>query len=135
MDGNEVRQIELSLGFSLPEAYRSLLLNFPEQLTELYPADHAADERRLFNTAEPIISANTSVRAAGHRIDPDDPDSRWPDEYLIIGMDLGTNLYCLNRGQKRSRVYFWFHEDGQFESYAKNLAEFVQKLIRVYGQR
>jgi hypothetical protein len=135
MNQSDALQIESSLGFTLPETYRDLLLNFPADLATVFPTDSSPDERRLFDTAGPIISTNSLVRHPDHLIDPDDPDSRWPDRYLIIGMDIGCNFYCINRNAKNSAVYFWFHEDGDFEKHTTDIRKFASQLTEYYENR
>ena len=135
MNQSDVSLIESSLGFTLPETYRDLLLHFPADLAAVFPSDRSADERRLFNTADPVISTNSLVRRLDHLIDPDDPDSRWPDRYLIVGMDIGCNFYCINRNAKNSAVYFWFHEDGDFEKHTTSIRKFASELTEYYGNR
>lgn len=135
MNQSDVSRIGSSLGFDLPEFYRDLLLDFPAELAAVFPSDCSPDERRLFNTPAPIISTNSLVRRPDHLVDPDDPDSRWPDRYLIIGMDISCNFYCINRNAKNSAVYFWFHENGDFEKYATNVRKFASELIDYYVNR
>ena len=135
MNQSDVSRIESSLGLALPDAYCQLLLDFPTDLAAAFPSNRSEDERRLFNTPDPIISTNTLVRRPDHLIDPDDPDSRWPDRYLIVGMDIGCNFYCINRNAKNSAVFFWFHEDGDFEKHTTNIRKFASELTEYYGNR
>tara|TARA_R110002167_G_scaffold181621_1_gene382022 strand:- start:27 stop:434 length:408 start_codon:yes stop_codon:yes gene_type:complete len=135
MNQSDVSRIESSLGVGLPESYRDLLLDFPANLAAVFPSDCSPDERRLFNTPDPSISTNSLVRCPDHLIDSGDPDSRWPDRYLIVGMDIGCNFYCINRNAKHSAVFFWFHEDGDFEKHTANLSKFASELTAYYGCR
>jgi len=123
MNQKEIVRIERSLGFALPDSYSAFLLDFPQRLVDAYPDDHSPRERELFNTSEPIISTNTLVR---------EPNSKWPDKFLIVGMDIGTNFRCIDRQLSKSPVYLWFHEDGEFEKIATSLAKYVDKLIENY---
>jgi hypothetical protein len=129
----DIAAIEKSVGAKLPRAYVQFLLDYPQSLADAFPKDRAADERELFGSAKPIIAMNKLVRRPTHLIDPDDPNSTWPKQYLIIGMDIGSNFYCVKLGSVRTAVYFWFHETNEFEKYAKNLREFADMLIEKHG--
>jgi hypothetical protein len=43
-------------------------------------------------------------------------------------------LYCMNCKQKRSAVFFWFHEVGEFEPYAKSISEFIYKVFQFHAE-
>lgn len=133
MNKKDIAAIEKLVGGKLPPAYVEFLLDYPKELAAAFPKDRAADEKELFAGAKPILKINKLLRRPEHLIDPDDPDSTWPAEYLIIGMDIGANFYCLKLGSTRTTVYFWFHETNEFTKHAKNLNEFVKMLIAEYN--
>jgi hypothetical protein len=129
MNQKSIASIEKLVGANLHDAYVELLLNYPPELARTFPKDRAADEKELFRDSKSIMTMNRLMRRPDHLIDPNDPDSKWPGQYLIIGMDIGTNFYCLKLGSKRTTVYFWFHETNEFTRHAPNLNEFVNTLI------
>jgi hypothetical protein len=130
MTKTQQRRLERIVGRPIPDSYVEFLSKYPQELRDVYPANRSAAERELFDSAEQTIAINQYLRRPEHRIDSEDPDSVWPKDFLVIGMGMGGNFYCLKLTLKRTPIYFWFHETNEFEKLTNSMEQCVNLLIK-----
>jgi hypothetical protein len=134
----DLARIEAELGVGLPAHYRTFMRAYPPALREtlLWP-DLPASDSLLFADPAAVIGANQRYRGRDAR-----PvgygDSRWPGEYLIVGMhnpwvdypddhfeEGYYDAYCIRlAGRNRSVWLFAYEEGGVFRPFSKSLADF-----------
>jgi hypothetical protein len=108
MNATDVQRIENELAVELPEAYRRLLLQYPDSLCQ----QASIRDRSLCATVKRIIALNQDAE----RLDD------WPNEYLAIG-ETGTGGYfVIELGDDDPAVDLWCSElfpldpDAHFDS-------------------
>src|SRR3712207_6735134 len=124
VNDTELDGIEERLGVKLPGHYRAFVRDYPAALREAryeYNGRSAA-ESFLFDDPEPIVEHNRDVREPGLLI-TDSETGPWPDEYLIIGKDVGGNYWCVTLTGPSKAVWFFDHEEGVFRRESKSLEE------------
>lgn len=128
-----VELIEDRLGVKLPNAYRKLLIDYPQSLhdtkLDLGWKQEPISERELYGDAERIICANVDQRRLSTQWFSDDIEP-WPDHMLVIGDDQCGNYWCLDLRDSDDRVVFYDHDAGGFQDDSDSLAEYVEKTIR-----
>lgn len=140
MNEKQIQSIEKAFSFTLPHGYRSMLKSPPK----LFAALLACTERECpgqsecFWDHELLVAINCMMRDRNDPeyfpFDPNDEDRPWPDRYFIIGSDVGGNFYCIAPATGLSRVYFWHQGDIVFSRYAKDMASFVKRIFKDYGE-
>ena len=140
MNERQIKSIEKEFSITFPNGFRSILASPPPLLQAWlqYEEKENPGQSPLFLNRDLIIGINQMMR------DPDDPDffqfdpnddsKPWPDRYFIIGSDVGGNFYCIAPKTKKSRVYFWYQGDTAFPRYANDMAGFVKRLFKDYGE-
>ena len=112
-------ELEHHIGVSLPEEYRSLLQNYPEELRGT-----TVEGYELVSTVETLLSENLSVRQ-GPVFGLD-----WPRNHFVVGSDGSGNLYTLNLNETPVGVYEFDHEDQSFRRLAESLPDWLPELRR-----
>ncbi len=140
MNEKQVQSLEKQFAITFPHGYRQMLLAPPPYLAALLKYDEKDNpgQTPFFMDHRLIAGINQMMR------DPDDPeyfgfdpndDSKlWPDRYFIIGSDVGGNFYCIAPKTNKSRVYFWYQGDTAFSRFADDMAGFVKRVFRTYGE-
>ncbi len=139
MNSNQIKQIEKKLSVSLPETYRNFLKSPPSILAAALRQEEKENpgQTMLFLDAEHIIDSNQLMRDPDHPgffgFGPTDDPVPWPDEYFIIGSDVGGNYYCIKPATGKTAVYFWYQGDTILKRYAKDLSAYIRKIFQLYG--
>ena len=108
MNESEIKKIEASLGFSLPEFYKSTMLIYP------FPTDSFADEFLLPNNSLTIIEYNQ-------------PPCEHTDigQPFVLGSDGGEELYFIDVSSGLSQVFVFDIETGEHNLKAKNWQDYL----------
>ena len=129
MKDSDIARIEKATGLSLPSAYATLLLNFPNELQAILKLD-PTDNRLLFNDVRTIVRWNKFFRAPDYEFENSYGEMcKFPANHIVIGANLGGDFYHINAKHKRTSVLFWCHEDGEISKCAKNLDTFVRSIF------
>ncbi len=140
MKEKQVSSIEQEFSITLPHGYRQMLLSPPPYLATLMEFDEKENpgQTPFFMDHNLIIGINQMMRdpddPAYFQFDPNDETKPWPDRYLIIGSDVGGNFYCIAPRTKKSRVYFWYQGDTALSRFSDDMAGFVKRVFRTYGE-
>ena len=135
----DVLKIEEELAVSLPDAYRSILLNYPDELlklAEILKTDEICDpetpaDLELLNDPDSLIENNRFVRTPGHRYSKS--GAPWPASYFLIGIDGCGDYYAIDLQMgDESPVFFWGHEMMEWDEHAPNIREFIPQLVEQY---
>ena len=139
MTETDLETIEQALAVSLPSSYRSIVLNYPQELlklAELFKEDDDDEpetpaDLELLNDPKKIISENQHVRRPGIRYtESGDP---WPADYFVVGIDGCGEYYAIDlRLGDESPVFYWDHESREWSKDAPNIREFVPQLVKQY---
>jgi hypothetical protein len=103
----DVDEVEKQLGFRLPPAYRTTVLDYP------FPADSFADEFMLPNRAEDVIALNKAglvVPGIEH--------------LFVIGSDGGEEFYLLDLDEEDPGVFAFSLETGSHRLLARSLTAY-----------
>ena len=118
MNEQEVSELEGQYG-KLPEDYKMMIQEFPESLRSFYAHEDFNFNKGIFDDVAVIKEVNDEVRKF--------KNTPWPPNYFVIGGDCGGNYYCIDlKKPKKTTVYFWCHEDDEFEKSAKDLASHIR---------
>lgn len=140
MNEKQVKRLEKKYAVAFPPGYRQMLLDPPEYLEVLLTHDEKENpgQTPFFFDHEMIDGINQMMR------DPDDPNyfgfnpndesKTWPERYFIIGSDVGGNFYCIAPKSGKSRVYFWYQGDTAFSRFSDDMAGFVKRVFKTYGE-
>jgi hypothetical protein len=140
MNEKQIKSIEKEFALALPKGYRQMLKSTPPLLLAWLQYEEKANpgQSPFYVDHKFIVSSNRSVRDPDDpeycQFDPNDDSKPWPDRYFIIGSDVGGNYYCIAPKTKKSRVYFWYQGDTAFPKYADDMAGFVKRLFKDYGE-
>ncbi len=140
MNEKQIKSIEREFSITLPNGYRSMLSSTPPLLLAWlkYEEKENPGQSPFFVNHKMIIGINQMMRDPEDEeyfeFDPNDATKPWPERYFIIGSDVGGNFYCIAPKTKTSRVYFWNQGDTSFPKYADNMASFVKRLFKDYGE-
>ena len=115
MTHTELDLLESSLGLSLPEPYRRVLLEYP------LPRDPDATELWLSDSPAELRELNDGWRKAG----------RSP-QLVVIGGDGGEECYVLNTRTPPYAVLAYSYETDELEPYAASFPEFVERQRHEY---
>ena len=140
MNETQIKRLEKKYAIAFPSGYRQMLLHPPEYFAALLKYDAKANpgQTPFFWDHRLIDGMNEMMR------NPDDPeyfgfapndDSKpWPVRYFIIGSDVGGNFYCIAPKSGKSRVYFWYQGDTAFSKFSNDMAGFVKRVFKIYGE-
>ena len=140
MNERDIRSIEKRFSIALPNGYRRMLSSPPEYFAALMKFDEKANpgQTPFFMDRRMIEGANLMMRDRDDPLyfgfDPNDPEVPWPERYFIIGSDVGGNFYCIAPKTGRSRTYFWEQGDSAFPKFADDMAGFVKRIFKIYGE-
>ncbi len=111
MRSSDVSQIEVRLGNSLPEDYRTFLT--------AYPADAPEELRRYNLFDDPAVIVEQTLMFRRYLTDETNGD-----RYIVIG-DIGCgDRVCLDR--ESSAVVFWSHVDEDFLPLAGSVTDYYR---------
>ncbi len=140
MTNKDVRAIEKKFGIKLPGTYCQLITNLPPYLEALLlrdAKDGCESQIPFFLDRGMVEWTNGLVRGDEDDVyfefDPNDDERPWPDDYFVIGSDVGGNYYCLKPATKTDRVYFWEQGCTSFMKYSQNIAGMVKKQFKLYS--
>ena len=134
MNSSDVERINDTLDCELPEFYEEFLLNYPDSLLTVAKSGVNADgdaytegpaDLELLNHADAIISLNQEVPAIHW-------ENEWPDEQFVIGDNGCGDYYTIDIDDEESPVFFFEHEQSDFDETAGSLEEFAGDLILKY---
>ena len=140
MNEKQIKTIEKKFSIELPTGYRQMLINPPSYFAVLLKHDEKDNpgQTPFFTDHDLIIGINQMMR------DPDDPEffgfdpndetKPWPERYFIIGSDIGGNFYCIAPKTGKSKVYFWYQGDTAFSKFSDDMAGFVKRVFKTYGE-
>ena len=140
MNETDIKSIEKQYSVTLPHGYREMLKSTPKIFDALLKCDEEDNpgQTPFFTDAGMIIAMNQIMRDPDDpeffEFDPNDSSKPWPRKYLIIGSDVGGNFYCIAPATNKSRVYFWYQGDTAFSKFADDMAGFVKKIFKLYGE-
>jgi hypothetical protein len=100
MDSEALVRVEAILHVSLPQSYRTIMLNCSPIDPEL--------ELELEGNPNVITRENLELRKEGFF------DMNWPEHHLWIGGDGAGNAYFLDLSQNPAPVFFADHEAGRY---------------------
>ncbi len=118
MTNEEIQLIEERTGITLPDSYKEIVMNYPEELRGTEAEDYG-----LINEPKSIIAENLNVRENGYF------GESWPERYFIIGLNGCGDYYVINHQNKDFSVGFACHEKMSCDPFASNLTEFVKKYL------
>lgn len=129
MKKSDIAKIAKLVGEALPDGYVQSLLNPPTEVVSLrndrFPLEHA-----FYCELKPVLAMNRLVRERGYRYEnAAGEECTWPNEHIIIGMNAGGDFFTIKTTAKRTRVYMWNHETGEFDEIAPSLAMFFKVIV------
>ena len=140
MNEKQIKRLEKKYSIVFPAGYRQMLLNPPEYLVALLKYDEKANpgqtpffwDYRLIDGMNQMMRDPDDPEYFG--FDPNDESKPWPRRYFIIGSDVGGNFYCIAPQSNKSRVYFWYQGDTAFSKFSDDMAGFVKRVFKTYGE-
>ena len=139
MNETQLKKIEKQFSVSLPDGYRKFLKSPPSILAAALRQDDKETRGQipLFLDAEYIIDANRLMRDPKHPgffgFGPTDDPVPWPEQFFIIGSDVGGNFYCIKPASGTTAVYFWYQGDTVLKRCAKDLPTYIRQVFKSYG--
>lgn len=140
MNETQLKRIEKQLSVTLPDCYRKFLKSPPSILAAALRQEEkeTPGQTPLFLDLDAIIDANRMMRDPKHPeffgFGPTDDPEPWPEQFFIIGSDVGGNFYCIKPASGTTAVYFWYQGDTVLKRCAKDLAAFIQQIFKSYGK-
>jgi hypothetical protein len=133
MTSEELAAIESALNIVLPNHYREFMLNYPIALAEarldLGHEQQSPEDSYLLNHADAVIEVNQSVREPGLML-LNGETQPWDDNYIVVGRDVGGNMWCVKRGNRSRSVWFFDHEEGYYSRQSRSLQEYAEYTLR-----
>ena len=120
MKREDVDRIESELNIKVPNAYRDLVTNYPEEFYE-WGADYD-----LSDSPDRVVEINREVRTEPFY------GLKWPDRYFAIGENGCGDYYCLDLQGDFTGVIFFDHEVGQFIRKFSSLDEWWRNQLQEY---
>lgn len=140
MNKTQLKSIEKKCKVALPEWYREFLLSPPSILEAVLNQEEkeGPGQSSIFLNHEDIINCNQMMRDTSHpehfEFGPSDDPEPWPDQYFIVGSDIGGNFYCIKPESGKSSVHFWYQGNNALERYTKDFAAYVKKIFKDHAQ-
>ena len=119
MNGDEIKQIELALGVSLPRHYVELITDYPLELLSTDAPDFA-----LMHEPSALIAENKAV------IGQPFYGGTWPENFLVIGTNGCGDLYVTKLNGSEFSIGFFDHEVPAFFHHSSSREELVSKLLQ-----
>lgn len=139
MNEAQLKRIEKQLSVALPDCYRNLLKAPPSILAAALRQEdkETPGQIPLFLDVDSLINSNRMMRDPNHPefigFGPTDEPQPWPEQFFIIGSDVGGNFYCIKPATGTTGVYFWHQGDTVLKRCAKDLPTFVQQFFKSYA--
>lgn len=118
MNLGDIKYIEDKLGKKLPQAYVDVVIDYPKGLLATDSKDFG-----LLDDPEIIARENLNVRRVGFY------GEKWPDRYLIIGLNGCGDYFVTSLESDKFSVGFADHETMECNPYAYSLSEFIEKYV------
>ncbi|MDB4766168.1 SMI1/KNR4 family protein [bacterium] len=140
MNNKQIDRLEKKYSLTFPSGYRHMLLAPPEHFFALLKHDEkeCPGQTPFFWDHRMIDEVNQMMCDPDHPeyfgFDPNDESKPWPSRYFIIGSDVGGNFYCIMPKSNTSRVYFWCQGDTTFSRFSDDMAGFVKRIFKSYGE-
>jgi hypothetical protein len=133
MSEADLARIEAMLGKKLPQAFRRVMLNFPQEIIE---AATITDGDGNPYVDDMMISPNAEAIMAAIAAYPREPD--WPESYLVVGCNGCGEEYSVDISDEKCPVYesgphneaqaSGPSENGYFEQCSDDLESWVKSL-------
>ena len=139
MNEAQIKRIEKQFSVTLPDGYRNFLKAPPGILAAALRQENkeTPGQTFLFLDSDDIIDANRMMRDPEHPqffgFGPTDDPEPWPDQYFIVGSDVGGNFYCIKPATGKTAIYFWYQGDTVMRRCAKDLSAFIRLIFKSYG--
>ncbi len=112
----ELKKIETELGVVLPDYYKTVMLNYPSDLS-----GEAPEEYELINYPDKIIDENKTAYE-------DFWGEKLNKQFLIIGEN-GCGDYFLLDLKKDNCIYSFFHDNQSFYKISNSLQEYTSMIL------
>lgn len=134
MTTEDLARIEAELGLVLPRHYSDFMQSYPDALKEARldlggDRKESPEDSYLLNSADAVIEANQWLHEPGLMM-LDGETEPWDDNYIVIGKDVGGNMWCVKRGNRSKAVWFFDHEEGYYSRQSRTLQEYAEYTIR-----
>lgn len=134
MTESEIQELEAVNGGPLPAVYRELLLNYPQQLTDLATTLGIEELELLFHTRESLIRVNGEH--------PENLRSIFPPHCFFIGENGCGDLYAIDTRSPASPVYMGGPHLGEYPEDAEgnplpqadSLQEYIEHVVFLYEE-
>lgn len=141
MTESELEEIETQFSVKLHQDYRTLVLEPPTELAELLDrvtSEHTEAETMLFRSVDYLAGTNEWVRDPDDdfEFDPNDDSVTWPEQWFVIGGDIGGNLYCLktDADDPSPAVYYWEQGTTELTLASEDLAGYVRLIFESHDE-
>ena len=140
LNETQIKRIERQFSVTLPASYRKFLKAPPSILAAALRQEDRENpgQTPLFLDCKYIVDANRMMRDPKHPqffgFGPTDDPEPWPDQYFIVGSDVGGNFYCIKPATGTTTVYFWHQGDSVLKRCAKDLPAFIRQIFKSYGE-
>ncbi len=113
MNLEDLKKIGNSIGITLPDYYKSTMLNYP------FPKDSFADEFMLVNNPGAVIENNDKslIEAIDKGVKP-----------FSIGSDGGEELYYVDLNKEKSEVFVYYLETQKSEIQSKTWNDYLEDI-------
>ena len=132
MSENEIQELETATGCQLPSVYRELLLNYPQQLTDLANTLGIEELDLLYHSRESLARVNLD--------DPEYLRSIFPLHCFVIGENGSGDYYAIDTRSTDGAIYMggphWgeYPEDAEGKPlpYDDSLQEYIEFVVNMY---
>ncbi len=106
MDIADIEEIETHSGVKLPQRYRDILLNYPQQLLDLNDEfDTGPEHFQLFREKSKLLFYNPKGRNW----------ETWRPEYFVIGENGCGETFVIDTSDPAAPVYVYSNHVGEFD--------------------
>ncbi len=112
MNESELEQIERQFGFKLPEVYKKLMTNYPQDFKELGEPYNGASWLYLKLEMQDVLDANQIFRDGFE-------GEKFTKYMFVIGEDGCGGYFFISTNENSGKVYTINHETGDFDLYSK----------------
>jgi hypothetical protein len=122
----DIKKLEVSLGYSLPQAYRQFLLNHSDELNQVKKV--LSFYAVLWTTPKEIVKGNKLVRKYARDMTIGKNEDPWLENYMVVGTNGGGDYWFIHKDDAKTALWFWNHETQNVKRYDTTFDRYLSRL-------
>ncbi len=126
MKEKDIKKLEALLGYSLPQAYGSFLINNSNELRLIKKT--LPYYAVLWTDLKDILKENKLAGKYAQDMTIGKNEEPWPETYMVVGTNGGGDYWFIHKDDAKTGLWFWNHETQKVKQYDTTFDRYLLRL-------